>query len=78
MNAIVTGERVSAAIRRASPFFSFIIGLGLSVLLFHRNFTTMKTPALPLKEMIEKVVKVDGKCYKYRVEDATCETSSST
>lgn len=78
MNAIVTGERVSAAIQRASPFFSFIIGLGISVLLFHRNFVTMKTPALPLKEMVEKVVKVDGKCYKYRVEDATCETSSST
>ncbi len=78
MNAIVTGERVSAAIQRASPFFSFIIGLGISVLLFHRNFVTMKTPALPLKEMAEKIIKADGKCYRYRVEDATCETSSST
>jgi hypothetical protein len=78
MNAIVTGERVSAAIRRASSFFSFVIGLGISVLLFHRNFVTVKTPALPLKEMIEKIVKVDGKCFRYRVEDASCETSSST
>jgi hypothetical protein len=78
MKAVITGERVSAAIQRASPFFSFIIGLGISVLLFHRNFDVMKTPALPLKDMVEKIVKSDGKCFKYRVEDATCETSSST
>lgn len=78
MNAIVTGDRVSKAIQKASTFFSFIIGLGFSVLLFHRDFITFKIPALPLKEMVEKIVKIDGKCYKYRVEDASCETSSST
>jgi hypothetical protein len=78
MNAIVTGDRVSKAIQRASTFFSFLIGLGVSVLLFHRNFLTWKVPALPLAEMVEKTVKIDGKCYKYRVEDASCETSSST
>lgn len=78
MNAVVTGERVSAAIQRASPFFSFVIGLGISAILFHRDFFTIKTPALPLKDMIERIVRVDGKCYRYRVEDANCETSSST
>ena len=76
--AFVTGERVSAAIRRASPFFSFLIGLGIFVLLFHRSYTAEKTPALPLKEMADKVVRIDGKCYKYRVEDASCESSSSS
>lgn len=76
MKAFVTGERVSAAIQRASPFFSFIIGLGISAILFHRDFFTIKTPALPLKDMVEKVVKVDGKCYKYRVEDANCSSST--
>lgn len=75
---LVTGERVSMAIRKASGFFSFLIGLGISVLLFHRNYTSVKTPALPLRDMVDKVVKVDGKCFKYRVEDASCETSSST
>jgi hypothetical protein len=74
----VRGERVSAAITRASPFFSFLIGLGIAALLFHRNFVTIRTPALPIKDMVDKVVKVDGKCFRYRVEDATCETSSST
>lgn len=77
MQAVVTGERVSAAIHRAAPFFSFLIGLGLFVLLFHRTYTAEKTPALPLKEMVDKVVKMDGKCYKYRVEDASCESLSS-
>lgn len=76
MFSVVTGERVSGAIRRASPFFSFVIGLGISAILFHRDFITMKTPALPLKEMIEKIVRVDGKCYKYRVEDANCSSST--
>ncbi len=78
MRVLLTGDRVSAAITRASSFFSFLIGLGFSVLMFHRTFLTMKTPALPLKEMVEKIVRVDGKCFKYRVEDANCETSSST
>lgn len=64
------------AIRRASPFFSFVIGLGISVLLFHRNYATIRTLAMPLTDITEKTVKADGKCYKYRVEDASCETSS--
>ena len=74
----VTGERVAKAIHKASSFFSFLIGLGISVLIFHRDFLSVKIPALPLKDMVDKVVKLDGKCYKYRVEDASCETSSST
>lgn len=72
----MNATRIVEAIRRASPFFSFVIGLGISVLLFHRNFATIRTLALPLGDITTKTVKVDGKCYKYRVEDATCETSS--
>jgi hypothetical protein len=64
------------AIRRAGPFFSFVIGLGISVLLFHRDYTVMRTLAVPLKDVVEKVSKNDGKCYKYRVEDADCEIPS--
>jgi hypothetical protein len=75
--AFITGERVSAAVQKARPFFSFLIGLGVFVLLFHRAYTAERVPALPLKEMVDKVVKVDGKCYRYRVEDASCESLSS-
>ena len=63
------------SIKRASPFFSFIVGLGISVLVFHRGFSSIRTLALPLKEATDKVVKSDGKCWRYRVEDASCETS---
>jgi hypothetical protein len=63
------------AIDRASPFFSFIVGLGISALLFHRNITSMRTLAMPVRDVTDTVVKSDGKCWRYRVEDATCETS---
>lgn len=69
-------ERIANALHRAAPFFSFIIGLGISVLLFHRQYATIKTVALPLKDVVDRIVKVDGKCYRYRVEDANCENSS--
>ena len=70
--------KITEALHRAGPFFSFIIGLGISALLFHRNFGVVRTLALPVSETIDKVVKVDGKCYRYRAEDATCEILSST
>lgn len=69
---------ITDALKRASPFFSFIIGLGFSVLLFHRNYATFRTVAMPVHDIVEKIVKVDGKCYKYRVEDSNCEIVPST
>ena len=68
--------KIIQAIERASPFFSFIIGLGMAVILFHRQYDTIRTLGIPLKDTTEKVVKVDGKCYRYRVEDANCENPS--
>ncbi len=67
---------IAQALERGAPFFSFIIGLGLSVILFHRNYNVMKEVALPLNEATTRVVKADGKCYRYRVEDASCENVS--
>ena len=72
----VTTERISNALTKASGFFSFVIGLGISVLLFHRDYAVMRTLAVPLQDVVEKVSKSDGKCYKYRVEDADCEIPS--
>lgn len=66
---------ITAAIERASPFFSFIIGLGIAALLFHRKYESVRKLGIPIQEATEKVVKVDGKCYRYRVEDATCQSS---
>jgi hypothetical protein len=68
---------ITRALDRAAPFFSFVIGLGISVLLFHRNYDSFRALAVPLADVQTKVTKVDGKCYRYRVEDATCEIPST-
>jgi hypothetical protein len=62
-------------IHRASSFFSFVIGLGIAAMIFHRKYESITTLAVPLREATERVVKADGKCYRYRVEDASCESS---
>jgi hypothetical protein len=67
---------VHKALEKGGFIFSFIIGFGLSVLLFHRNYVVKKEVALPLDEATSRVVKSDGKCYRYRVEDASCENVS--
>ena len=59
--------------KRSIPFFSFLIGLGLAVLLFHKPFQTNPTLAMPVAEVEKQVVKQDGKCYKYVAEDSQCE-----
>ncbi len=69
--------RIIDALERGAPFFSFLIGLGIAVIVFHRNYATVRTLGLPLKDTMDKVVKVDGKCYRYRVEDASCENAST-
>lgn len=69
---------ITNVLYRGAPFFSFIIGMGLAMLIFHRNFGVMKTLAVPISETTSKVVKADGKCYRYRVEDAECEIPSSS
>jgi hypothetical protein len=68
---------ITSAIERAKPFFSFIVGLGLAALLFHRDFVTQYTLALPLEDLRTKTNRVNGKCYRYRVEDAACEKMPS-
>lgn len=54
-------------------FFSFLIGMGIAILLFHRPQKTVNVPAMPLAEMTERVIRMDGKCYRFRMEDASCQ-----
>jgi hypothetical protein len=58
--------------KNAVNFFSFIIGLGLMVLLFHKPFRYKQFLSIPVADIEGKVVKVDGKCYAYKSEDAKC------
>lgn len=58
--------------KKSIAFFSFIIGMGLMVLLFHKPFGYKQFLSLPVSEVEGKVVKVDGKCYSYKSEDVKC------
>ena len=57
--------------------FAFIIGFGLVVMTMHSPIETQRTLALSASEFEGKEVKADGKCYNYRVEDASCQMTSS-
>jgi len=58
-------------------FFAFIIGFGIVVMLLHHPISSQKILALSPAEFENREIKADGKCYKYRVEDASCEITSS-
>jgi hypothetical protein len=63
--------------KETMPFFAFIIGFGIVVMLFRRPIDSQKVLAISPGEFEGKEVKADGKCYKYRVEDASCQITSS-
>jgi hypothetical protein len=54
-------------------FFSFLVGIGLSVMLFHRPVKWQKMLAMKPSEVEGRVVKSNGRCVTYRVEDTSCE-----
>jgi len=58
------------------PLLSFIVGLGIAILLFHKPFQTRKTLSLPVKDIEGKTIAFDKKCYQYHAEDAQCEILS--
>jgi hypothetical protein len=62
---------------RSLSFFSFLIGMGLVIMMFHKPFLSKITLALPLKDVEGKVINYNGKCYSYRAEDRACEILSS-
>jgi len=59
------------------PLLSFIVGLGLAILLFHQPFQSRVTLSLPVHEVEGKVVKIGNKCFEYHAEDTQCEILSS-
>jgi hypothetical protein len=65
---------VAAVLKKpeANFFFSFVVGLGLAVLMFHRPQSEVEVSAIIPSELRGMVTRVDGKCYRFRVEDASC------
>ena len=74
------GETMSSVFRspKGSAFFSFVIGLGVAILLFHRPQKERVVSSVAPKEIERVIVSQNGKCYRFRVEDASCPVASST
>jgi hypothetical protein len=62
---------------QSMKFLSFIVGLGLAVLLFHKPFTHNVTLGIPVSEVESKTVRHGDKCYEFHAEDVECEISDT-
>lgn len=58
---------------RAVPLLSFVIGMGLVIMLFHRPIPVRSALSVPTHEVEGRVVRHGEKCVKYVAEDAECE-----
>jgi len=62
---------------KASPVLSFIIGLGIAVLFFHKPFQYKYKLESSVSDYTNKPVKFGNKCYVYTAEDTQCDLPSS-
>jgi hypothetical protein len=57
---------------RSMPILSFLIGMGVIVLLFHKPYAKYQSLSLPVSKVEGKTIKVGGKCYSYTAKDSLC------
>lgn len=57
---------------RSMPILSFLIGMGVIVLLFHKPYAKYQSLSIPVSTVEAKPIKVGGKCYAYKSEDVKC------
>ena len=60
-----------------SAFLSFLIGLGVIVMLFHKPFTQTNVLSMPLSKVEGTPIRNNGKCFSYKAEDAMCFNSKN-
>jgi hypothetical protein len=58
--------------KQTVPFVSFLIGLGLTVLFFHKPYARKKYLSVPVSKIEGRVVKHGDKCYIYQSQDVKC------
>ena len=58
--------------KKATAFLSFLIGLGIAVLFFHKPYTSGQYLSMPVSAVEGKIVKHGEKCYTYMAEDCLC------
>lgn len=57
---------------RSVPVFSFLIGMGVIVLLFHKPYAIYQSLSIPVSKVEGRTIKVGGKCYSYTAKDSLC------
>jgi hypothetical protein len=60
-----------------APLLSFIIGVGISILIFHKDIHFKSVLKIPMEKLDGQVTKFDDRCYIYRAEDTNCKIYSS-
>jgi hypothetical protein len=58
--------------KQASAFLSFLIGLGVAILFFHKPFQYKQRLSLPVHQIEGKHIRHGDKCYSYYTEDTLC------
>ena len=59
--------------QKAVPFLSFLIGMGITIMLFHRPIPIRQALSVSPTEIEGRVVRHGNKCIKNVAEDAECE-----
>ena len=57
---------------RSLPIFSFLIGMGVMVLLFHKPYAMYQSLTIPVSKVEGKTIRVGEKCYSYTAKDSLC------
>jgi hypothetical protein len=60
-----------------APLLSFIIGMGIAILLFHKDFQFKSVLPIPINELDGRVTKFEDKCYIYHARDTNCKLYTS-
>jgi hypothetical protein len=58
--------------KKGAAFLSFLIGMGVVVLFFHKPFSSTQFLSMPIADIEGRVVRHGEKCYTYVAEDCLC------
>lgn len=58
--------------KKGIALLSFLIGLGVVILFFHKPYTSGQFLSIPVSHVEGKIVRHGEKCYTYMAEDCLC------
>lgn len=58
--------------KKSIAFLSFLIGLGVTVLFFHKPYGSHQFLSIPVASVEGKIVRHGDKCYSYVSQDCLC------